>query len=297
MKIKNTIYVLPLLGIGLTSLLGFQRFGYVSSVKLHIANKFSGGSSAGFTGAPGEATCTQCHAGQVQSGDVENITAFEVSGLNVSTYLPGNSLDINVTTTSNVSRKGFQMTALDANNNPAGTFVIGTNTELINGTAGAINGRRYITHNSATNSSAGWSFTWNAPSADLGNITFYLATNKSNGNSGTGGDEIYISQYTLSGATNSLIETLDAKNNFQAGFSPSTNALFLNFETDKDPGELFLNIVDLTGKSVFTATLGKSNQGVNKQEISLPSSLKEGMYVVNLFIDNYSMQRKIRVIR
>lgn len=293
---KQSIYVLPILGIAVTTFLGFQRIGSVSIEKLHVSSKFSSGANAGFTGAPGEANCTQCHAGQVQNGDIENQVSFDVSSLPVSVYNPGETIDIHVTTTSNVAKKGFEMTALDENDNPAGVFVIGANTQLKNGTAGAINGRKYITHTSGTNSPTGWVYSWEAPATDVGPITFYLATNKTNSGGTTAGDEIYLSQYTFANASASLTE-IKSKKEFQAGFSPSTNTLHMNFTNDNLKGELYLNLVDLNGKSVFTSSLGFANEGENEQKVIIPSSIKDGIYVANLFIGNYGMQQKIRIVR
>lgn len=294
-EVKYSIYALPIVGILVSCLLGFQRIGFVSVDKLHVVTKHSSGANPGYTGAPDEANCTHCHAGQVQNGDNENMTNFEMSGLPVGSYLMGESIDISVSTASVVNKKGFEMTALDANNDPAGDFVIGSNTQLKSGIAGTIIGRKYITHTSGTNSPNGWSFSWVAPANDVGPVTFYLSTNASNSSSNTNGDVIYLSQYTLANAAANLSE-IKSKQEFKIGFAPATNALHINFKNEKLKGELYLNIINLKGESVFTSLLGVAKEGNNQEKVILPNDIKDGMYIANLFVGNFVMQQKIRVI-
>ena len=62
-------------------------------------------------------------------------------------------------------------------------------------------------------------------------------------------------------------------------------------------GEMFFNLVDLSGKSVFTYSMGESQIGINKESIALPSEIENGIYAVHFFIGNKAMTAKIMVQR
>jgi len=286
------IIILPIIGIAVCSLLGWQRFNVISSDFLH-ASRYSAGANAGYTGAPGESNCTNCHSGTVLSGSDENIFTISLGGVGALEYTPGEVYDLSLTTASNVAKKGFEITALDENNNPAGEFVASSNTQLKSPTSGLFAGRKYVTHTSGTNSPTGWQFTWTAPNAIVGEITFYLATNKSNSSNSTAGDEIYLSQYSLNTSAG-LVEKTSMNEHFEVGYSPESNQLVIRFD-DIQPGEMFLNLVDLNGKSVFTQKLGKSIEGSNIQKIRLPEGIKNGIHFVNFFVDNKALAGKVLV--
>lgn len=287
-------YILPVLGITITTLLGFQRLGTISADQVHVASKFTSGSPGSYTGAPGESTCTNCHGGAVNDGSTENMLRIEMGGSEVFEYTPGATHDLFLTTESNVSKKGFQITALDENDNPAGVFIASTNTKLLNGSGGTT-GRKYATHNAGTNAPNGWDFSWTAPSNPVGSITFYVATNKSNANGQSSGDVIYLSQHII-GTSAGLIEQTKENEHFMAGYSPANNQVFIEFEQES-VGEMFVSIVSLAGNVVFTQKLGKSIAGVNRQKIVLPTTVAAGMHSVNFFVDNKAYSAKIMVVK
>ena len=103
-----------------------------------LAYAFSSGPPAGYTGAPGERNCTDCHAGTVNSGG-GGITISNVP----QSYQPGQQYTINVTVQQGGRiRFGFEMTAIDSNGNGAGTFdPIGSDTQT-----DTLNSRQYILH-------------------------------------------------------------------------------------------------------------------------------------------------------
>lgn len=287
-------FILPLFGISIIAFLGFQRVESISIEQLHSATKYSAGSPGSYTGAPGESTCTACHSGSVNDGSNENLLDITFAGIQVTEYTPNQTLDLTLTTVSNVAKKGFQITALDENNNPAGVFIASANTKLLNG-SGLTAGRKYATHTSGTNSTSGWIFSWTAPASPVGEVTFYIATNKTNASGTTNGDVIYLSQHFLS-TTAGLIEKTKNEDEFMVGFSPANNQIFVNFEQEA-VGEMYINIVDMQGKSVYTQNLGKSIAGKNKQKIVLPFDLADGMHSVNFFVDNKVMSGKILIAR
>lgn len=286
------LYILPVLGIAITTFFGFQRIGSITANQLHVASKYSSGSPGSYTGAPGEANCTQCHNGSTNDGSSENLLDFTFSGSQATEYTPGQTLDVTLMTLSNVAKKGFQITALDENDNPAGVFIASANTKLLNGSGGSA-GRKYATHTAGTNSSSGWNFSWTAPTSPVGAVTFYVATNKTNASGTSSGDVIYLSQHVL-GTSAGLIEKTKFESDFKVGYSPTNKQVIIEFNRE-DVGEMYINIVDLNGKSVFTQKLGKSISGLNKQKIVLPSTVSDGMHIVNFFVDNNVMSGKILV--
>ena len=62
-------------------------------------------------------------------------------------------------------------------------------------------------------------------------------------------------------------------------------------------GSNFVNIVDMTGKSVLNMDIGASSIGINKESVRLPEHIKNGMYIVQFFVDNYPMSQSILVKR
>lgn len=151
------------------------------------------GPPAGFTGAPGELRCDDCHTTPTQSNG--SIT------LNVpTTYTPGQSYNITVTlstTDQSKIRWGFEMTALDSSDQKAGTFVpLNSFTKVINN-EGPFPSRQYIEQTSdgsflGQHNGANWTFQWTAPSSDVGVITFYVAGNQANGDGSNFGDNMYF---------------------------------------------------------------------------------------------------------
>ena len=147
------------------------------------------------TGAPNESTCAQvgCHAGNDlnASGGSVTLTTFP------ETYIPNEvyTIVVNLSRTGQ-SRWGFEMTALDADGARAGSFKAD---DAANTQVSDTNSKQYIQHTSVgtaqgTNDAHSWEFQWTAPDADIGPITFYVAGNAANGDSGSTGDYIYTAQ-------------------------------------------------------------------------------------------------------
>ena len=269
----------------------------VGSIESYTIEKYNGGlhknangSPVGQTGAPGETNCTSCHAGSVQAGATENSLIVAQGITPVSAYVPGATYNVALQMTSSPAKKGFQATALTAASDMAGTFGAGTNT-AISGTT-----RKYANHKSTSNTSAtvAWLWTWTAPATDVGPVTFYVATNKANGNSTNSGDVIYLSTHVFNSTLGVEEAANDGAMNFTAGYSPENKSIVLDFNS-MSVGEMYLNLIDLNGKSVFVSNLGNSIIGQNKQTISVPSELKSGIYVVNFFVGNKAMSAKVMI--
>ncbi len=125
---------------------------------------YPGGSPAGYTGSPGDAkNCTQCHGGTASS-----VTGWITSNIPPAGYTPGTSYTITVTVTGS-GKKGFEVSPQNLTGTLLGTLAAGSGSEL----AGS---GKYVTQSSGVNSNpATWSFTWTAPAAGTGDVTFYGA--------------------------------------------------------------------------------------------------------------------------
>jgi PKD repeat protein len=150
---------------------------------------------AGRTGAPGETTCNQssCHSGSSTVANSPEILFKQVPNTTFSTYTPGQLYNLTVNVTAS-ARNGFEITALDASNNAAGTFALNAN-PTTTALASASN-RQYISHKNASGTNA-WAFKWTAPSTDIGPITFYIAANRANNNNLSTGDVIHTQSFTV----------------------------------------------------------------------------------------------------
>lgn len=256
-------------------------------------HKFSGGGQAGLTGAPGESTCTQCHAGTVQDGSQENIfVAVNAQFQPVTSYNPGDTYTVSVDLASDPAKKGFSATALDGTDAMAGSF---TGSGLLGTQDFSSGGKDYVSHTSTSNTSSTqvWAWTWTAPATNVGDVTFYVASNVANDDGATSGDVIYLSEHIL-GSVASVNEEELAEASFTAGYNTDANKVIIDF-TSLTSGEMFFNLIDMTGKSVYSKSMSSALIGENKHSVMLPASIENGMYVVNFFVGNKAMTANILV--
>jgi hypothetical protein len=253
-----------------------------------LAPHNAGGAAAGKTGAPGEQNCTACHSGTAQDGANENLFTLLDGTTPVSTYVPGQQYTVSLSMNSNPTKRGFQATALTSANAMAGTFTAQAGNTSVNGTT-----KKYANHTSTSNTSTtlSWNWTWTAPAAGTGDVTFYVATNKTNNNATTSGDAIYLSQHVFSEASSASIEETAFNNNLVTSWNENINALNVSFELNKN-ALVGVNVVAANGKSVYNKPAFKGNVG--KNAIEIPSTgFSSGMYIVNLFIDNKPLSKKV----
>jgi hypothetical protein len=267
-------------------LVSFSNSKSTAEIKdYHLLN--AAGSPGGKTGAPGDATCTQCHSGTVQSGSGFNLVTLTSGGNTVSDYLPNTVYQVTVTMSTANAKNGFEIVPLSPSNTMAGTLSItdATTTKTITAV-----GKTRVTHKSAGTGLTSWSFNWTSPATNVGAVTFYLATNQTNSNSGSGGDIIRTSQHVFG----SLAGVKDQTNKVDTKitYASATNALTIQLDS-KVNGSVFVNVVDLSGKSVFTENLGTISAGESSLAVRLNNELKSGVYMVNVSIDNNMTMKRI----
>lgn len=285
--------ILPLSMLSLTALLVAMQYDKDQTIEtFHFKPQNSGGAGTGKTGAPGEQNCTGCHSGTAQDGSNENnLTILDDGSTPVTTYIPGAQYTVNLAMNSNPVKKGFQATALSSTDAMAGSFAAQAGNTSINGTT-----RKYANHTSTSNTSAAapvWAWTWTAPATNVGDITFYVASNKTNNNGNTSGDVIYLSQHTVSAQSSSSIQEQNTTK-FTVRFNSELNQVIADFSS-LNISKMSFNLMDLSGKSIFSSTLGFSQIGVNQQSIELPANLNRGVYMATIFVGNTPLFAKIYI--
>ena len=175
------------------------------------AGAFSSQPPAAKTGAPGETTCLDCHVGGPLNDGVGSVTIGSVP----TSYTPGQTYTLTVAVVrTGMSRWGFELVPLkNSDNSMAGSF---TNTTQLTATQ-TLNSKIYISHSSLITGQDGtfrgvvtggnWTFSWIAPAAGAGAVTFYAAGNAANNSGTNAGDRIYT---TMISATEGATTDVDA---------------------------------------------------------------------------------------
>lgn len=234
--------------------------------------------TAGYTGAPGDSSCGECHSGNNASLN-GNIT---LSGL-PTTIITGESYTITVTITNpngNAARAGFQMVALTGTNTNAGVLAehpdFIDNTEILT----VFGGKKYIGHNPASDFPASNEITylinWTAPASTGSNpiIKFYASSVIANGNNSSSQDRVVFTnmQIPIQSASAPLIVSLanvigttcsDSNNGMaQANASGGsgtysyswTNGVTNAINTTLPPGIATVTVTDNAGASATAST-------------------------------------------
>lgn len=250
----------------------------------------SNGPSGGLTGAPGEGNCTTCHGGAVIDGNIGmNSVVLEGSTENI---IPGETISVNVSLTDGSDKNGFQVVALDENEEMAGTFVITDNTNT-QSKATTFNQRLYVTHTSDGNSFSSWEFDWEVP-LGIEQATFYLATNKTNNNGSSSGDQIHLSSHLFTVENAALENEIALGNLFEIKYVKEMNRLVVDFTIDKSD-DLSLNITDLNGRSVHYEKFNALAPGEYTEHVNIQTSLNKGIYIASFFVGNRPISKKFRV--
>lgn len=153
--------------------------------------------------APSESNCTNCHSSSslITSGSNWNNISL-TSNFTGNGYIPDSVYDIKISySQSGVGRWGFQATILDASNKMAGSLSGSGRVQKITSST-LTPSRDYVEHTASGTSSTGtnstdWTFTWKAPSKNVGTVTVYLCLNAADGDNSSSGDEIYAKTFTI----------------------------------------------------------------------------------------------------
>src|SRR3990167_7129045 len=173
---------------------------FVAGIVSMIVNPvfaYTNGPLDGRTGSPVDGkTCNDdCHTSYTLNSGT---AAFSISA--PSSYTAGETLSITVSfSNSNTTKHGFELSALDANNSNAGTFINpDSNTQVSTDTVTGIN---YIKHTAAGTANTSWDIQWTPPTSGVTSpVTFYAAGNEANGDSTNQNDYIHTDTAQASSA-------------------------------------------------------------------------------------------------
>lgn len=155
MKKSLTILVLGIIVIGLSSFLPYP-----------------GGAPSpyNYSGSPADGRdCSYCH------GNMTTASGWITSNIPVSGYIPGTTYQITATNTISGSGKyGFEVSPQSPSGTLLGTLTAGTNSKVVGS-------GKWITQSSSSTSVTSWTFSWTAPAAGTGTVTFYGSFARSTG--------------------------------------------------------------------------------------------------------------------
>ncbi len=257
---------------------------FLLMVTASFAFAFSSGAPNGYTGAPGEGNCTQCHTSfPLDSGD----GSFGISTGGVQ-YDPDETYTLVIEIADpQAERWGFELTVIDSEGFASGTLSsLDGNTQTSSG-----GGRDYGKQTSAgtfdgQTTSATWMMQWIAPSAGAGTVEIYGMGNAANSMNGNQGDYIYSFSSTLDENTSTGVDPsafLASLNpNYPNPFNPKTR---IPFSLEKDSW-VRLSIYDSRGRLVTVLEDGpvgagsheRSWAGTDRRGQSQPS----GVYLARL---------------
>lgn len=249
---KNTIYSITLIALATTILSTFSSF-------TNGPNEDRSGSPVGVGGADG---CGfGCHTGNV---NIES--GFTITGLPTA-YKPDSVYSVTVSIDNATAKNGFQLSSLKGDNTQAGDFTMVSGTKLI-----PSSGRNIIGHDSPS-SSGSWTFEWQAPATDVGEVSFYGCSVASNSNNGNNGDAVYTLKESIMAETANSVEEGGTNNAFHVYPNPSQGIVFLEFENAGEVKEL--QVISLDGTVVSNEVL--SNTTKHQLIIDAP-----GIYIVQI---------------
>lgn len=243
--------------------------------------------SAANTGAPGEQTCNQanCHVGAQVNLDPGKLTINSVGTPSIANgYTPNTQYNLYVNLNSGTTRYGFQLTALDQNNNAAGTL---SRTDVNKTELTTQGGRQYISHKNAT-STAAWAFRWTAPATDIGAVTFYLTGCGANADNTASGDVIYrgravattsgFSQLNLTGMKPINADEVQSLKIFPNPFREKLSIeYFLH-----DENRVTIALFDLSGKMVKQLDECIEIPGFHQRNFTFEEKLTAGIYLLRM---------------
>ena len=267
----------------------FRKIASLFLLSFLISNS-SGPPSGYANNAPAYQSCTVCHSGSVNSGN----GSIQFLGL-PTFYIPGETYPIEVLVNGSNNRGfGFQA-AVMKEDIFAGSFLINSNSNY-----SEINGD-YI-QQSSRNPEGSWVFDWIAPSSDIGEITFSASGLAARGSSGYSGDDVYITEVSISAQPLSINTPIESNNfmlhnNYPNPFNPST---FIKYEL-KEESFVELNIFDLSGNSI--RSLVKKVQSPGYKTIqwnamnNMGRTVPTGTYIYRISSNGKTQYKKMVLIK
>jgi len=193
--------------------------------------------------------------------------------------MPGeiHTVTVAINNAQNAVRNGFEMVALDAQNNNIGEWLIaGEYQQTKSG-----NGRNYVTHSEDGSILTAWNIGWKAPSSNVGAVTFYVAVNDANDDGERTGDNIYTTSKSYNTEIASSIKDIDGLENIIVFPNPITTHLNIQLNLTATTN-LSGTLVNAVGQSIIALFHKKLPVGDTELSIPLPNDLLIGHYFLKL---------------
>lgn len=249
------------------------------------------------TGALGEPSCgsstIECHFNTNCGNETSILSAlnYDISitanGMQLDnnfSYSPGTFYEMVFTINKPTDRNGFSLTAVDLNNNYAGTLSVSNGSDAEISTTNS----NYVGHTNSLGVSE-WSFNWLAPAVGTGNVKFYASANKgSNGKAPIElnkvepcADTIIPVIFEIKEGEVSGLNTVSLQNEIAILNNPIINNQIIIETITKEPKTYFISIFDLSGKRVAYQEQIVST-GIETLKIPLT---QKGLFIMNISTD------------
>lgn len=251
---------------------------------------------AGRTGSPGEQTCYNgCHSSyslNSGSGSVALTSDIPVDG-----YTPDQTYNMHLTVThAGVSLFGLGLEALTTANANAGTLTAGVGSTIKTTTISGVS-RRNITHSlgggAGTSGYHTFDFTWKAPAAGTGNVTFYFTGVAGDGNNHNSGDYVYsgtqpYAEYVVPSSVNNITTSQSALNIYP---NPNQGVFTVNYYLQNDAA-VDAGIYSLSGQLIEQVMLS-GHTGNNQQQVAPQKQIPAGIYLLKISAAGQTSARKL----
>ncbi len=240
---------------------------------------------AGKTGAPGEATCIDCHdaftqgtgGGSISLGST-NMSAWE--------YVPGTTYHMTATVArTGTSLFGVGVEVLTSTNTNAGSLAnTNSSTVIKNATITGVS-RRNVVHalnGGASPDSKVFEFDWVAPSTNIGDVTFYFAGVAANGDGDEEiGDYVYAGSQVITPALST--GTADRDRDLEISVYPNPVRDMLKIDhVLTDAATVEITLCDLQGRTVKQLVNAQRQPGRHTELIGGMDQLAAGTYAVRI---------------
>lgn len=251
---------------------------------------------AGYTNSPGENNCTtNCHnTFALNSGSGSVSVSSDIPG---NAYTPGQLYNISLTVAHpGRSLFGLGFEALNSANTNAGTLTAGTGSQIK--TAG--NGRKNITHQlnggTGTTDAHTFNFTWTAPAAGTGDVTFYYSGVAANGANGNKQDYVYNSSQVITEfvAPSGLSTVAGDAAALLVYPNPVNDAFAIRYQLQQ-AGPVHCGIYSLRGQLLQSLVHDYRNAGQHQEAAALSQPLPSGIYLLQLTSSTQSQTTRIVV--
>ncbi len=260
------------------STLIFSFFVLLIFQSVSAGRAFSGGQDR--TGSPGSlsSTCNACHsvAGAFTNPQIA-LSIKDLTGNTVTSYIPGDTFEIEYSITSGGTPSGYGMQSvfLNSSNTNSGDLISTStaNTQL----ASISNGREFIEH-SGRSSTGVFRGQWVAPTTGTGTVSIYSVGIAVNGSS-TSGDNVTPS--TKVDLTEAVVGSTEKLADFSSEYQifPVPNNGVFSIKNNGNAGIADIRIINTQGQLIFS----KSSFVENDTNIDFDlNELIRGIYFVEI---------------